>query len=140
MRARLTLNLVFQVRRGGVKGLLVRYPDEKFERLGGTSSPLHLIAYRPSMYKYEDGPTTLEINNHNLPPAPAHLNVQFTVLLLSLGVPVDVFERLLQDQLDVIGSIMTDREKALQYIKGELDAGVEDGFNQSRAYYRQSIT
>ncbi|KAI0368426.1 RdRP-domain-containing protein [Pilatotrama ljubarskyi] len=121
----------FSIRRGGVKGLLVRYPDNKFERLCGTQSPSHLIAYRPSMHKYEGGPTVLEINNHNASPVPARLNIHFTVLLLSLGVPPQAFQRLLQDTLDVIGCIDTDREKALQYIKGELDAGLEDDYNQS---------
>ncbi|KAI0352487.1 RdRP-domain-containing protein [Trametes cingulata] len=122
---------VFQIRRAGIKGLLVRYPDHKFERLCGTKSPGHLIAYRPSMFKYEGGPTALEINNYNAPPAPARLNVQFTILLLTLGVPLEVFRRLLQDSLDVIGCIDIDREKALQYIKGELDAGLDDDYSQS---------
>ncbi|KAI0637535.1 RdRP-domain-containing protein [Trametes polyzona] len=121
---------VFQVRRGGIKGILVRYPDDNFVQLCGCS-PSALIAYRPSMYKYDGGPTTLEINNYNQPPTPARLNVQFIVLLMSRGVPVGTFRRLLQDQLDLIDSILHDREKALHYIKGELDAGLEDDYNQS---------
>ena len=123
--------LVFQIRRGGIKGLLVRYPDVDFERLCGRSSHRGWIAYRPSMLKYDGGPTILEINNHNAHPMPARLNVQFMLLLLSLGVPFEVFQRLLQDQLDIVGRIITDREHALRYIKGELDAGMEDDFNQS---------
>ncbi|KAI0655297.1 RdRP-domain-containing protein [Cubamyces menziesii] len=122
---------VFQIRRGGIKGLLVRYPDVDFERLCGRSSHRGWIAYRPSMLKYDGGPTILEINNHNAHPMPARLNVQFMLLLLSLGVPFEVFQRLLQDQFDIVGRIITDREHALRYIKGELDAGIEDDFNQS---------
>ncbi|KAI0751822.1 RdRP-domain-containing protein [Daedaleopsis nitida] len=124
---------VLQIRRGGIKGLLVRYPDERFDSLcqrhcaGGT---LPVITYRPSMYKYDGGPTVLELNNHNGAPAAARLNFQFTALLLTLGVPLDVFMRLVQDQLDLIGAILTDRDKALGYIKGELDAAAEDSFVQ----------
>ena len=91
-----------------------------------------MIAYRPSMYKYDGGPTFLEINNYNSPPPPARLNVQFTALLLTRGVPSSVFERLVRDQLDLIGSILTSREKAFMYIKGELDAAAENGYAQSR--------
>ncbi|KAI8984846.1 RdRP-domain-containing protein [Trametes punicea] len=122
---------VFQIRRGGIKGVIVRYPDETFDRLCKTTSPSVVIAYRPSMLKYDGGPTNLEINNYNSAPAPARLNFQFMVLLLTLGVPVAVFQRLLQAELDMIGTISVDREKALQYIKGELDAGREDDFSQS---------
>ncbi|KAI0717592.1 RdRP-domain-containing protein [Cerioporus squamosus] len=125
---------VFQVRRGGIKGLLVRYPDDKFDVLCGAHAQADvtpLIAYRPSMHKYEGGPTILEINNVNSPPAAARLNVQLMVLLLTLGVSSSIFKRLLQVQLDLISCILTDRTKALMYIKGELDAAAEDNFAQS---------
>ncbi|RPD55108.1 RdRP-domain-containing protein [Lentinus tigrinus ALCF2SS1-7] len=124
---------VFQVRRGGIKGLLVRYPDAQFDALCGTradSDVAPLIAYRPSMYKYDGGPTVLELNNYNSSPAAARLNVQLVVLLLTLGVSPSVFQRLLQDQLDLIDNILTDRAKALAYIRGELDAAAEDSLNQ----------
>ncbi|KAH9936832.1 RdRP-domain-containing protein [Epithele typhae] len=129
---------VFQIRRGGIKGLLVRYPDSKFDNFTGRSRPRTrasastqpVIAYRPSMYKYAGGPTCLELNQYNAAPGAARLNVQFMVLLLTLRVPVPVFERLVQDQLDLIGCILTNREKALDYIRGELDSGIEDGFMQ----------
>lgn len=86
------------------------------------------------MRKYEGGPTALELNKHNSPPAAARLNIQFTVLLLTLGVPLKVFERLVQDQLDLIGIIVIDRQRALAYIQGELDAGAEDSLFQGREY------
>ncbi|TBU29169.1 RdRP-domain-containing protein [Dichomitus squalens] len=125
---------VFQVRRGGIKGLLVRYPDNEFDVRCRTHSRTrgghYMIAYRPSMFKYAGGPTCLELNNHNSPSASARLNVQFMALLLTLGVPFAIFQRLVLDQLDLIGSILTDREKALQYVKGELDAAAEDDFAQ----------
>ncbi|KAI0820710.1 RNA dependent RNA polymerase-domain-containing protein [Trametes gibbosa] len=121
---------VFQVQHRGIQGLLVRYPDERFEQTCGNVFQAHFIAYRPSMCKYEGRPMTLEINNYSQPPACAHLNIQLTVLLLSLGVQPEVFLRLLQDQLDAIDAILSDRESALQYIKAELDAGVENDYSQ----------
>ena len=128
---------MFQVRRGGMKGLLVRYPDDKFDALcaiHADSDTPFLIAYRPSMRKYSGGPTVLELLNHNSSPTAARLNVQFIVLLLTLGVSLSVFQRLLQDQLDLIGSILTDRTKALLYIKGELDAAADDTLTQGREF------
>ena len=127
---------MFQVRRGGIKGLLVRYPDDAFDRHCRKHPQARrghfMIAYRPSMFKYGGGPTVLELNNHNSPPPAARLNIQFTALLLTLGVPLEVFRRLVQDQLDLIASILNDREKALQYIKGDLDAAADDDFVQGR--------
>ncbi|OSD01932.1 RdRP-domain-containing protein [Trametes coccinea BRFM310] len=124
---------VFQVSRGGIKGILVRYPDEKFERICGRRSSRAKVAFRPSMLKYTGGPTVLEINDHNMSSAiaPARLNFQLIAHLLIRRVPCEVFERMMQDQLDAISSISTDRGKALQYIRGELDAGAEDELNQS---------
>ncbi|KAI0959118.1 hypothetical protein AcW1_004042 [Taiwanofungus camphoratus] len=126
---------VFQIRRGGIKGLLVRYPDEKFDRFCyDTNSrtwdmPMHVIAYRPSMLKYEGGPTVLELNNYAHYPRSARLNVQFILLLLTLGIRREVFEKLLKEQLDLIGCISHDRDQAEKYIKGELDAD-NSSFNQ----------
>ncbi|KAI9059056.1 RdRP-domain-containing protein [Trametes sanguinea] len=125
---------VFQIHLGGITGLLVRYPDEKFERICGRGNPGRAkVAYRPSMLKYQGGPTVLEISDHNMSAmvAPARLNYQLVVLLLTLGVPYEAFQRMLQDQLDLIGSVSTDRGKALQYIREELDAGFEDNLTQS---------
>ncbi len=113
----------------------MRYPDDKFDTLCGARAGLDvapLVTYRPSMLKYDGGPTVLEINNVNSLPAAARLNVQLMVLLLTLGIPSTVFQRLLQDQLDLIGCILTDREKALMYIRGELDAAAEDTLAQGR--------
>ena len=114
----------------------MRHPDNAFDqhcrKHPGAQNGHFMIAYRPSMLKYEGGPTVLELNNHNSPPSAARLNVQFMALLLTLGVPFEVFARLVQDQLDLIANILTDREKALQYIRGEPDAAAEDDFLQGR--------
>ncbi|KZT74627.1 hypothetical protein DAEQUDRAFT_660542, partial [Daedalea quercina L-15889] len=69
---------VFQIRRGGTKGLLVCYPDEDFERL---------------------------CNEEN-----------------KLVDKATVIRKLLLDQLDLIGAIANDRDKALKAVGGDLDA------------------
>jgi len=114
-----------------VKGLLGRYPDRDFERLCNVENiavdkhsvgPEIVIAYRRSMLKYQGGPTTLEINDHCSRPSSARLNEYIILLLITLNVPLDVFRKLLLDQLDVIGAIANDRDKALRAVRGELDA------------------
>ena len=42
------------------------------------------------MFKYPGGPRILEINGVSKPPKAARLNVQFILLLLSLGVRMEV--------------------------------------------------
>ncbi|KAF7371474.1 RNA-dependent RNA polymerase [Mycena venus] len=56
-------------------------------------------------------------------------NKQFIVLILTLGIPLSVFEDLLHMQLDEIAKITTDRQKALDCVDGEVDAE-GDGFYQ----------
>ncbi|TFY67076.1 hypothetical protein EVJ58_g1871 [Rhodofomes roseus] len=122
---------VFQIRCGGVKGLLSAYPDPDFERLCNTENRILnrdivgsevVIAFRRSMLKYDGGPTMLEINDHCSRPGSARLNEFIILHLLTLGVAWDVFRKLLLDQLDFIGAIANDRNKALRAVKGELDA------------------
>ncbi|KAJ7697677.1 RNA dependent RNA polymerase-domain-containing protein [Mycena rosella] len=118
---------VFQMRLGGIKGTLTRCPDELFDAKCGCLGKK--IAYRRSMVKYNDGPHVLEIQSVSKPPKCARLNQQFIVLLLTLGIPLSVFEDLLQMQLDEIDKITTHREKALECVDGDVDAE-GDGFHQ----------
>ncbi|KAJ7083229.1 RNA dependent RNA polymerase-domain-containing protein [Mycena epipterygia] len=118
---------VFQIRLGGIKGTLTRCPDDLFDQICG--SPGKKIAYRRSMVKYNDGPHLLEIQYISKPPKHGRLNRQFIVLLLTLGIPLAVFEELLQMQLDEIDKITTHREKALECVDGEVDAEA-NGFYQ----------
>ncbi|KAJ7269529.1 RdRP-domain-containing protein [Mycena rebaudengoi] len=110
---------VYQVRLGGIKGVLALCPDEKFDLL---CSPGKKIAYRRSMVKYNEGPHVLEVQNISKSPKRGRLNKQFIVLLLTLGVPLSVFEDLLNIQLEQIASIVTNREKALACVDGDVDA------------------
>ncbi|KAJ7919437.1 RNA dependent RNA polymerase-domain-containing protein [Mycena leptocephala] len=110
----------FQIRHGGFKGVLTRCPDDLFDHICGCSGKK--IAYRPSMRKYVGGPQVLEVQNISRPLKSGRLNIQFIVLLLTRGIPLHVFEELLQMQLDEIDNIIVDREKALECVEGELDA------------------
>ncbi|KAJ7735731.1 RdRP-domain-containing protein [Mycena metata] len=118
---------VFQMRLGGIKGTLTRCPDDLFDRICGCLGKK--IAYRRSMVKYNGGPHILEIQSVSKAPKSGRLNKQFIVLLLTLGIPLSVFEELLQMQLDEIDKITTDRGKALDCVEGEIDAEA-DGFYQ----------
>jgi RNA-dependent RNA polymerase len=85
----LTAYAVFQIRIGGVKGLLVAYPDDLFEALcvkhksGCTCYKLKL-GFRGSMLKYEGGPRDIEVNRISHDPTPARINHGFIILLLTL--------------------------------------------------------
>ncbi|KAJ7772440.1 RNA-dependent RNA polymerase [Mycena metata] len=74
------------------------------------------------MVKYKGGPQILEVHDVSRPLKAGRLNKQFIVLLLTRGIPLTVFEELLQMQLDEIEKITIHREKAIESVKGELDA------------------
>ncbi|KAF7353316.1 RNA-dependent RNA polymerase [Mycena sanguinolenta] len=111
---------VLQIRQGGKKGTLVRCPDDLFDQLCGSSNKK--IAYRRSMIKYAGGPQMLEVQSVSRPPKSGRLNKQFIILLHTRGISLSVFEELLQTQLEEINKITIDREKALECVRGELDA------------------
>ncbi|PBK97196.1 RdRP-domain-containing protein [Armillaria gallica] len=123
---------VFQIRLGGIKGLFVRYKDEVFDRICGGSEAE--VAYRRSMFKYEDGPSMLEVQNVNRPPRSARLNIQFIVLLMTLGIKLEVFESLLRKQLDDLEQIMVNRQKAIDCVDGELDSEGNDFDQECKLY------
>ncbi|KAJ6559991.1 RNA-dependent RNA polymerase [Mycena capillaripes] len=111
---------VFQIRLGGIKGVLTRCPDALFDEICDASDKK--IAYRRSMLKYAGGPRMLEVQNVSRPPKSGRLNKQFIILLLTRGIPFTVFEEFLQMQLDEIDKVTTDRERALECVDGEVDA------------------
>ncbi|KAK0202178.1 RNA dependent RNA polymerase-domain-containing protein [Desarmillaria ectypa] len=128
---------VFQIRLGGIKGLFVRYRDEVFDQICGGSGAK--VAYRRSMFKYEDGPLMLEIQNVNCPPRSARLNIQFIVLLMTLGIPSKVFESLLRKQLDDLEQIMVNRQKAIDCVDGELDSEGNDFDQECKCLYEMLL-
>ncbi|KAJ7060871.1 RNA dependent RNA polymerase-domain-containing protein [Mycena amicta] len=120
---------VFQIRHAGYKGTTTRVPDAYFDQQCGARGKK--VAYRPSMLKYTGGPNMFEIQSISRPPRVARVNMQFIILLLTRGVPMRVLEEMLQMQIDEIGEIATNRERALHYIDGELDSeGSGIGFFQ----------
>ncbi|KAJ6611459.1 RNA dependent RNA polymerase-domain-containing protein [Mycena sp. CBHHK59/15] len=118
---------VYQIRLGGIKGVLTRCPDDVFDTLCGCRGKK--IAYRSSMVKYNNGSRILEVQNVSKAPKCGRLNKQFIVLLLTLGIPLSVFEDLLQVQLEQIAQMVTNREKALACVDGDVDAE-GNGFHQ----------
>lgn len=56
----------------------------------------YVFAYRPSMLKYKNGPTWLEINGYAKNPTRARLNCAFIILLLTLGTQITVRYHLLK--------------------------------------------
>lgn len=157
---------VFQIRRGGFKGLLISYPDKDFEFLCKSQNKLLdrrrvgpdiVLAFRKSMLKYEGGPTMLELNDHSARPGHARLNETFILLLLTNGVRLEVhrldrilpftsayflqqvFRKLLLDQLALIGAVANDRDKALKAVGGELDAS-STAFHQERMFSGHKIS
>ncbi|KDQ50366.1 hypothetical protein JAAARDRAFT_200044 [Jaapia argillacea MUCL 33604] len=123
---------VFQVRRGGIKGLLVSHPDDYFESTlsedyGVTAPSPYLMAYRPSMLKYNGGPRMLELHSVSSCPSSARLNRHLIILLLSRGIPLEVFRSMLQEQLGSISCFARNRDVALRYIGGDLDASISPG-------------
>jgi RNA-dependent RNA polymerase len=126
---------VFQIRLGGTKGVLTRMPDDIFERIcvraRVATSATAEIAYRPSMKKYHDGPSILEIQNVSQSPrfSGARLNKCFILILLTRGIPLETFEDLLQAQVEALAAILYDREAAKFFVDGELDSQGE-GFDQ----------
>ena len=86
---RLTTMQVLQFRLGGIKGVLVAYPDDHFEALctkykPGCGSHKLKIAYCGTMLKHEGGPRDIEANRVSQDPTPARINHGFIVLLLTL--------------------------------------------------------
>ena len=82
--------VVLQIRIGGIKGLLVVYPDDIFEALcskvnGGRDSRKVKLTFRPSMFKYPGGPRWIEVHQRSQRSTPARFNNAFVILLLTLN-------------------------------------------------------
>ena len=80
--------IVFQMRQGGKKGVLVACPNKTFDSVCGRRKKF--MAYRESMKKYDGGPTDLEVVATSGGSSASRLNYGFIVQLLSLGVEINV--------------------------------------------------
>ncbi|KZV82971.1 RdRP-domain-containing protein [Exidia glandulosa HHB12029] len=114
---------IFQVRLGGIKGVFARYSNALFESLTGDADAV--MAFRPSMFKYEGGPRLLEVNKVARSPRAARLNIQFILLLLTLGIPMQAFQDLLTLQLERIANIFNDRSAAIAFIENVYDVALD---------------
>ncbi|CAK5274751.1 unnamed protein product [Mycena citricolor] len=111
----------WQIRLGGIKGMVTVIPDDLFHRLCGGVTGKKLV-YRPSMLKYSGGPNMLEIQNVSKAAKAGRLNKQFILQLLTRGIRLEVFEDLLRLQIEQIDDILTNRERALECVEGDLDS------------------
>ncbi|KAH8113176.1 RNA dependent RNA polymerase-domain-containing protein [Phellopilus nigrolimitatus] len=119
----------FQIRRGGIKGLLVAYSDEDFDHICRKADPdcepdRYELLYRRSMRKYDGGPTVIDVNRVSTAPhrSGAKLNYGLIVLLMTLGISIEPLECLLERQVQDISDISNNRQHALAYIKSDFDA------------------
>lgn len=100
----------FQFRLGGCKGVLAVSPTSK-------ARELHL---RFSQYKFPASHEGLDIIRWSQF-ACAKLNQQLILVLSALGVPDDVFKRMMQIQLNDLKQAMTDSKKALSLLQKFVD-------------------
>lgn len=83
--------IAFQIRKGGVKGMLGVYPAQILEKqLGRRYNRKYKIYIRPSMEKYHSEHKTLEIVDWSRPATSASLNVCFILVFLACGLPFEV--------------------------------------------------
>jgi len=97
----------FQIRFQGCKGVLSVSPNHK----------QNSVAFRESMRKFD-------CNTHKgldivafSQPQPCYLNQQIIMLLESLGVPIDVFDKLMQRQIAEIPKLFTDGAPILKQVR-----------------------
>lgn len=128
---------VFQFRLGGCKGVLTLSPDPQMRE----------IHIRKSQYKFPACHEGLEIIRWSQFSA-AHLNRQLIMVLSALGVPDQVFNQKLKQQLSNLAQAMVDETMALKLLQKEIDpnqmtlalAGlVLDGFQRVREPFVMSL-
>ena len=105
----------FQVRFGGVKGLLTVTPDECMEG--------HKIVFRKSMVKFESHHMELEINDWSKATS-AYLNRQLISILSSLGVPDEIFLTLLNNMIATLDRIVDCPLTAAKFLRQHSDIGI----------------
>jgi RNA-dependent RNA polymerase len=101
----------FQVRLGGVKGVLAVHPTLPYLK---NDRVVH-IQVRPSMVKFRTSPGNLTLDVVTWPVAKSgRLNRQFIPLLIDLGIDKSAFVAQLNDNIQNIKEILTDRASAIK--------------------------
>jgi RNA-dependent RNA polymerase len=127
----------FQFRMGGCKGVLVVWPKVKG----------HDIWTRKSQQKFKAAFNGLEVIRHSQL-SRASLNRQTITILSALGVPDEVFDRKLLEQIDHFERAMDDEETAVQMLGRYLDeshttvtmaAMVSNGFMAAQEPFMMSL-
>ncbi|XP_023223830.1 probable RNA-dependent RNA polymerase 1 isoform X2 [Centruroides sculpturatus] len=111
----------FQIRYAGYKGMLVTDPA-----LGDVGLK---IVFRKSMKKFDSPSNQLEIIKKSQA-VPVQLNRPMINILNQIGVPNKVFMKLQEEMLSTITDILTDDEKAAQYLTFKLTLKTMTGFKE----------
>ncbi|KAH6648723.1 RNA dependent RNA polymerase-domain-containing protein [Truncatella angustata] len=127
----------FQFRHGGSKGILVTWPDVKFNE----------ICLRPSQQKFSARARNLEIVRCSRFSV-ATLNRQTIAILSCLGVPDEAFVGLTKNQLSDYSTAMTNPEVALRLLRQFIDENgmtttiaqlIMDGFMDSQEPFTKAL-
>jgi len=105
----------FQIRFGGMKGVLSVVPDHFL------SNGRHL-AFRPSMNKFQSNHRELEINNYSKP-IPCYLNRQIITVLSARGIPDEVFMDLLEQMTQTLELSLVNNSDSLSLIEKNTHIG-----------------
>lgn len=121
----------FQIRYGGYKGVIVvdRHSYDK-------------LALRSSMLKFESKNWMLNVTKWS-ESMPCYLNREIIILLSTLGIEDDIFLALLEEQLQLLCQMLTNREAALKVLesmggidgKGVLARMLRQGYEPNREPY-----
>lgn len=81
------------------------------------------LAFRDSMIKYWSNDTTIEVLASYARPQELFLNQQLIMLLSNLGIPDEVFMKLLKDQLKFMSEMFTNEDRARERLSS-MDCGI----------------
>jgi len=117
----------FQIRFGGMKGVLTVVPDTFID--SG-----HAIAFRPSMKKFDSDHSELEITSWSKY-IPVYLNRQIITVLTARGVEDTVFLDLLNKMLRELEVAMNNPEAAMNLIYRNAHIGMEENSPMKSAWH-----